>query len=80
MQQRKRDRQQPVYISAGLLASQRPKEMVLFPNTNYFLPPTICSVGALLLLPDSVKSPATVNRGQSLMVMFIHGHPFIFLL
>lgn len=39
--------------SAWLLASQRPEEMVLFPNTNYFLPPTTCSVGAPLSLPDS---------------------------
>lgn len=40
--------------SAWLLASQRREEMVLFPNTNYFLPPTTCSVGALLSLPDSL--------------------------
>lgn len=46
----------PTPVSAWLLASQRPEEMVLFPNTNYFLPPTTCSVGAPLLLPDSLTA------------------------
>lgn len=55
----------PTPSSAWLLASERLQETVLFPNTNYFLPPTTCSLGASLSLPDNLKAEPQLVRGRA---------------